>query len=195
MTRVSAMRIAFFIALMALTGCASAPSRISNACAIFEQRDGLFNNWKRQASAAEREYGVPVSILMATIYVESSFRHNARPPRKWFLGFIPGKRASSAYGYAQALDGTWEGYKRSTGRWAARRDNFGDAIRFVGWYHHQSHVKNGIARNDAYNLYLAYYSGHTGYNRGSFSGGLRQTAQKSAGIAARYASQLKGCGY
>jgi hypothetical protein len=189
------MRIAFFIALLSLTGCASAPSRISNACAIFDQRDGLFNNWARQARAAEREYGVPVPILMATIYVESSFRANARPPRKWFLGFIPGKRASSAYGYAQALDGTWDTYKRDTGRWGARRNDFGDAIRFVAWYHHQSHLRNNIARNDAYNLYLAYYSGQGGYNRGQFSSSLRKTAQKSASVAARYAAQLQGCGY
>lgn len=195
MTRVSAMRIAFFIALLSLAGCASAPSRITNACAIFEQRDGFFNNWQRQARAVEREYGVPVPILMATIYVESSFRPNARPPRKWFLGFIPGKRASSAYGYAQALDGTWETYQRATGRWGARRNDFGDAIRFVGWYHNQTSTRNGVARNDAYNLYLAYYSGHAGYDRGNFSGSLKQTAQKSAGMAARYAAQLKGCGY
>ncbi len=191
------MRIAFFIALLmlSLTACASAPSRITNACAIFDQRDGLFDNWKRQAQAVEREYGVPTSILMATIYVESSFRANARPPRKWFLGFIPGKRASSAFGYAQALDGTWETYQRSTGRWAARRNDFGDAIKFVGWYHYQSHRRNGIARNDAYNLYLAYYSGQSGYERGRFSSSLRQTARKSAAMAARYAGQLKSCGY
>jgi hypothetical protein len=189
------MRIAFFIALMALTGCATAPSRISNACAIFDQKDGLFDNWARQARAAEREYGVPVSILMATIYVESSFRPNARPPRKWLLGFIPLKRPSSAFGYAQALDGTWDTYRRDTGRWGARRNDFGDAVKFVGWYHNQSHQRNGIARNDAYNLYLAYYAGQSGYDRGQFSGSLKQTAKKSASVAARYAAQLQGCGY
>lgn len=191
------MRIAFFIALMALSlsACASAPSRISNACAIFEQRDGFFNNWARDAKAAEREYGVPVPILMATIYVESGFQPYARPPRKYVLGIIPWGRISTAYGYAQALDGTWATYQRDTGRWSASRTNFGDAIRFVGWYHHQSHIKNGIPLADSYNLYLAYYSGQTGYNRGQFSNGLKQTAQKSAGMAAKYEAQLRGCGY
>jgi hypothetical protein len=189
------MRIAFFIALMALTGCASAPNRITNACAIFDQKDGLFNNWAREARATEREYGIPVSILMATIYVESSFRANARPPRKWLLGFIPMKRPSSAFGYAQALDGTWDTYRRDTGRWGARRNDFGDAVKFVGWYHYQSYKRNGIARNDAYNLYLAYYSGQAGYDRGQFSGSLRNTAKKSASVAARYAAQLQSCGY
>ena len=61
---------------------------------------------------------------MATIYTESSFRHNAKPPRKWYLGFIPGKRASSAYGYSQALDGTWDRYQKETGRWGASRTDF-----------------------------------------------------------------------
>lgn len=191
------MRIAFFIALMALslTACASAPSRITNACAIFDQKDGLFNNWARQAKSAEREYGVPVPILMATIYVESGFQPYAKPPRKYILGFIPWGRVSSAYGYAQALDGTWEAYKRDTGRWAASRSDFGDAIRFVAWYHYQSHVRNGISLNDNYRLYLAYYTGHAGYARGQFGGGVKQTAQKSAAMAQRYEAQLRSCGY
>ena len=107
--------------LLALTACAKPPSQTQNACAIFEQRDGLFNNWRRAAQKTEREYGVPVPILMATIYTESGFRHNAKPPRTKLLGFIPWKRKSSAYGYSQALDGTWDRYQRETGRWGARR--------------------------------------------------------------------------
>src|SRR6218665_3940365 len=147
------MRIAFFIALMALTltACASAPSRITNACAIFDQRDGFFNNWSKQAKAVERQYGVPVPILMATIYVESGFQPYARPPRKYVLGIIPWGRISSAYGYAQALDGTWSHYQRDTGRWAASRTDFGDAIKFVAWYHYQSHRRNNIPLTDSYN--------------------------------------------
>jgi hypothetical protein len=191
------MRNAFFIALLALSlsACASAPSRINDACAIFDQRDGLFNNWARDAKSASREYGVPVPILMATIYVESGFQARARPPRKYVLGFIPWGRVSSAYGYAQALDGTWLSYKKDTGRWGASRTDFGDAIRFVAWYHSQSHVKNGISLNDSYSLYLAYYTGQAGYARGEFGSGVKRTAQKSAGMAQRYEAQLRGCGY
>ncbi|RWX78931.1 hypothetical protein EPK99_10160 [Neorhizobium lilium] len=191
------MRNAFFIALLALSlsACASAPSRITDACAIFSQRDGLFNNWARDAKSAAREYGVPVPILMATIYVESGFQARAKPPRKYVLGFIPWGRISSAYGYAQALDGTWATYQRQTGRWGASRSDFGDAVRFVAWYHNQSHVRNGIPLNDSYNLYLAYYTGQAGYARGDFGGGVKRTAQKSAGMAQRYEEQLRGCGY
>lgn len=189
------MRFAFIIALLLLASCASAPSRINNACAIFEQRDGLFNNWARDAKKAEREFGVPVPVLMATIYTESSFRPYARPPRTKLLGFIPWKRRSTAYGYAQALDGTWAEYKRDTGRWTANRTDFADAIHFVGWYHNRSHKRNNIRLNDGYNLYLAYYSGHAGYSRGEFTSAIRGAAKRSAGIASKYEAQLRGCGY
>ena len=189
------MRIAFFIALLVLAGCGTAPSRIDNACAIFAQRDGLFNNWARDARHASREYGVPVPVLMATIYTESSFRAHARPKRTYILGFIPWKRASSAYGYAQALDGTWASYKRETGRWNASRSDFGDAIHFVAWYHNKSNRRNGISLGDGYRLYLAYYAGHAGYERGQFTSGIRGAAQRSAHMASQYERQLLACGY
>lgn len=189
------MRCVLIVVLLMLAGCATAPSRVSNACAIFSEKDGLFGNWRRAAVKAERQYGVPVPILLATIYAESGFRPYARPPRTKLLGFIPWKRPSSAYGYAQAIDGTWETYKRSTGRWSASRTNFGDAVHFVAWYHRLSHQKNGIALNDPYRLYLAYHSGQEGYDRGAYRArpeamsGARRTAQQ----AQRYAAQLQRC--
>ena len=33
---------------------------------------------------------------------------------RYFLGIIPLGRESSAFGYAQALDGTWTDYKKAT---------------------------------------------------------------------------------
>ena len=181
--------------MLVLAGCATAPSQVTNACAIFEQRNGIFNNWRRDAKAAEREFGVPVPVMMATIYTESAFRPYARPPRTKLLGFIPWTRQSSAYGYAQALDGTWSVYQRETGRWSASRTDFTDAIHFVGWYHAKSRRENGISLNDPYNLYLAYYSGPTGYRRGDWrnNGQLQQTAQKFARMAGTYQQQLQGC--
>lgn len=182
-------------AMLLLSACAKPPVQQRNACAIFEQRDGLVNNWRREAIKAEREYGIPVPILMATIYTESSFRHNARPPRNMIFGFIPGKRQSTAFGYSQALDGTWERYQRETGRWSARRTDFGDAVRFIGWYHRQSADKTGIALSDPYNLYLAYHSGHTGFLRGAYKKrpeALRG-AKRFTDITYTYAKQLQQC--
>ena len=48
------------------------------------------------------------------MYQESKFIGNARTPHKYALGVLPMGRQSSAYGYAQALDGTWDEYKRET---------------------------------------------------------------------------------
>jgi hypothetical protein len=189
------MRIAFAAPLVLLAGCASAPHEIRNTCAIFEQRDGLFNNWRRAAERTEREYGVPVPILMATIYAESGFNPYARPPRTKLLGFIPWTRPSSAYGYSQALDGTWSRYQGETGHWGARRTNFADAIDFVGWYHAQSHAQNGIALNDSYNLYLAYYFGHDGYSQGAWKSNadIQRAAQRVSGMTSLYRTQLRSC--
>ncbi|WP_370868955.1 transglycosylase SLT domain-containing protein [Ectorhizobium quercum] len=178
-----------------LAGCATAPTRITNACAIFDEKGGLFDNWRRQAHSASREYGVPVPVLMATIYTESGFRARARPQRKYVLGIIPWGRASTAYGYAQALDGTWADYKRQTGRWTASRTNFGDAVRFVAWYHATSARVNGVRLNDTYSLYLNYYYGHRGYASGKWRSnpGIQQAARRSANMANNYAAQLRNC--
>lgn len=177
----------------ALAGCASTPTRINNVCAVFAQKDGWIGNWRSAAERTERKYGVPVAILMATVRTESGFKANARPPRTTLFGIIPWKRQSSAYGYSQALDGTWTEYQVKTGNFSARRTSFGDAIDFVGWYHAQSSDRLGIERTDAYRLYLAYYSGWSAYQRGQIGGGVQQTAQKTAQMAASYDSQLAGC--
>ncbi|HHZ07243.1 MAG TPA: hypothetical protein GX405_00510 [Rhizobiales bacterium] len=180
--------------LLPLAACASPPKRINDICAVFDQRDGWFDNWHRAAKRAERKYGVPVPVLMATVRKESGFRADAKPPRKMIFGFIPGKRISSAYGYSQALDGTWAEYKSDTGNFAARRSDFEDAIDFVGWYHAKSAAKFGIAPNDAYNLYLAYYSGWGGYARGEWrNNGIEQTARETAEMARTYSMQLSSC--
>ncbi len=115
------MRSVFVVILLAsaLAGCATPPSHTRNACAIFDQRDSFFNNWRSATEHASRQYGVPVPIILATIYTESGFRHNARPPRTKLFGFIPWKRQSTAYGYSQALDGP--GTATSARRAAAAR--------------------------------------------------------------------------
>ncbi|MGH6862413.1 MAG: hypothetical protein ACRECY_19385 [Phyllobacterium sp.] len=181
--------------VLALGGCASAPRQINNVCAVFEQRDGWFDNWYVAAKRTERQYGVPVPILMATIRKESGFKSRVRPPRTKLLGFIPWKRQSSAYGFSQALDGTWAQYRRETGRFGASRNNFGDAVDFVGWYHSKSNQVNGIALNDAYHLYLAYYFGHTSFSRGDWktNASMQRVARATAKMASDYAAQMRAC--
>jgi hypothetical protein len=184
------------VVLLALVaGCATAPRQTRNICAVFDQRDGFFSNWHQAAERAERKYGVPVPVLMATMYVESGFQPNARPPRTKLFGFIPWTRPSTAYGYSQALDGTWSHYQSETGNWAASRTNFSDAVDFIGWYHYSNSQATGVPLNDAYSLYLAYYSGPTGYKRGDWRSNaqLQKTAQRFASMAATYQQQLQSC--
>lgn len=189
------MRYAMVFALLLLSGCASAPENTANSCAIFEQQSGFLTNWRSDAERSSAEFGVPVPILMATIQAESNFEARARPPRTKIFGLIPWKRQSTAYGYAQVLDGTWVEYQRKTGRWSARRNNFADAVHFIGWYHSENHRRNGIALNDAHNLYLAYYSGPSGYARGSWKSDptASRGARRAADMAARYEAQLRRC--
>ena len=188
-------KIALVAALAGLAGCASQPSRINDVCAVFAQNDGWVRNWQRSAYAAERKYGIPVPVLMATVRKESGFKSDARPPRKKILGFIPGKRASSAYGYSQALNGTWAQYVSESGNFGARRASFHDAIDFVGWYHAKTVSKYGVAPGDMYSLYLAYYHGWGGYAKGSWrnNASIMNYARQADDMARKYSTQLQGC--
>ncbi len=173
-------------------GCATKPPQdLDNICAIFDEKKG----WYEDARDSEKEWGTSIGVLMAIVHQESRFQAKAKPPRKKILGFIPGPRPSDSYGYSQALESTWESYERSAGRYGADRDDFGDAIDFVGWYNHQSYRRNGIQRNDAYRLYLAYHEGHGGYSRGTYQSKswLQNVARKVDARAKRYDSQLRGC--
>jgi len=183
-----------FVAVTA--GCASAPGQINDVCAVFGQNDGFFNNWQSSAKDAEARHGIPVPVLMATIRKESGFQSDARPARKYYLGFIPGKRASSAYGYSQALDGTWAQYKAESGNFGARRSNFEDAVDFVGWYHARTVATYSVQPGDTYNLYLAYYSGWGGYKNGSWRSNaqVQKIARDTAKMAMAYDAQLRDCG-
>jgi len=170
----------------------SAPHDLDNACAIAQERPNYF----RAMKATERKWGVPVHVQMATIHQESKFIGDAKTPHKYALGIIPLGRQSSAYGYSQALDGTWEEYQVDQRRRSARRDRIDDATDFMGWYMDQTERGLGIAKDDARAHYLAYHEGRTGYARGSYNAKpwLLEVSQRVANRAARYRVQLAGCG-
>jgi len=111
------------------------------------------------------------------------------------LGVIPMGRQSSAYGYSQALDATWEDYRRGPGSRFAKRDDIDDATDFIGWYMSKSTESLGIARNDARNQYLAYHQGRSGYSRGSYRNKpwLIRIAGEVGARANLYESQLRSC--
>jgi len=157
----------FFILLMFLflASCASSPpANITNVCSIFEDR----RSWYKAAKRTEVRWDVPIPVTMAFIYQESSFEARAKPRRNKFLWIFPGSRPSTAYGFAQAVDSTWEDYMSATGNWSASRNDFDDAADFVGWYNAMSNRVSGIANYDAANLYFAYHEGNAGYSRGTY---------------------------
>ena len=100
------------LAASCVGGSGTAPRQLDNACSIINERPEYLKAFR----TVERRYGVPVHVQMATIYQESKFVSNARTPYRYAAGVIPLGRQSSAFGYSQALDGTWEEYQRSTGR-------------------------------------------------------------------------------
>ncbi|MBF0127157.1 MAG: transglycosylase SLT domain-containing protein [Magnetococcales bacterium] len=176
-----------------LAGCATVPhvQNVENACTIFQDQSG----WYEKSLAAQKKWGVPIHIQLAIIHQESRFKHDAKPSRSRLFWFIPGPRPSTAFGYAQALDGTWEQYRKHTGVWGADRDDFGDAVDFIGWYVDQSHKKCGISKWDARLQYLAYHEGQRGYNNKTYNKKpwLLKVAQRVENNAARYRMQLTQC--
>jgi hypothetical protein len=181
-----------FLCAAWLAGCASSPpDHPGDVCSIFEEKD----DWYAAVRESQRRWGVPVPVQMAIINRESSFVDDARPPRVRFLGFIPLWRPTSAYGYCQATDATWERYQGATDNGGADRDDFADAADFVGWYVHRSQVELGISPGDAYRQYLAYHEGQGGYRRGSYRSkpALLKAARQVADQARRYRGQLAGC--
>lgn len=178
--------------LVVLTGCVTAPpSQPDDLCEIFREKDG----WYDDAKAAEKRWGTPIQVQMAIIHQESSYRGDAKPPRNRLLWIIPWTRGSSAYGYTQALDTTWERYERESGNGWASRDDFGDAADFIAWYVDLSHRTLGLSKWDAHSQYLAYHEGQGGFQRQTYANKawLKRAAARVQSRAERYAGQLQGC--
>ena len=163
-TRMVRILLLSYLAII-LSSCVTPPPRdVNNLCNIFHQ----YPSWRRDAEDAARRWRVPVHVQMAIMHQESKFDANATPPRTTLLWFIPWSRPSSAHGYTQALTATWAEYKRnSRGIWASRED-FTDAVDFIGWYANQAYLKARVPREDAYALYLAYHEGIGGYQRQTY---------------------------
>ena len=187
------MRSGLLVAVALLvSACATAPpSSTSNACRIFEEH----RDWFKAAKKSEDRWKIPVAVSLAFIEQESAFQQKARPERRRLFGIIPGPRPSDAYGYAQALKGTWKDYKRETGNTISSRADFADAVDFIGWYNARSVKENRIAPNDAYNLYLAYHEGQGGFRRKTYDkkAWLITVARGVQSTASQYDAQLQRC--
>ena len=187
-----AISLIFSINLLLLSGCMpSVPNNLNNACDIFAQ----YPQWYWDALASYRRWGVPVSVQMAIIKQESHFVADARPPRKTFFWIIPGPRPSTAYGYSQALDGTWRHYIVDNGNRGASRTNFADATDFIGWYANMANRIASVSKRNPYTLYLAYHEGIGNYQKGTYrqKRWLINVAKKVERQALIYRRQIHKC--
>ncbi len=180
------------LCFLLLSSCAAyRPSNTNDICDIFLGE----TDWYEAARDAQHRWGTPIYVMMAIMHQESRFVDNAQPERDWFLGFIPLPRDSSAYGYAQAQDPVWGEYLNQTDNSGADRDDFEDAIDFIGWYTDGSHKRLKLSKWDTYGQYLAYHEGRGGYSRGSYKSKpwLLGVAKKVKKRATTYNTQLKRC--
>jgi hypothetical protein len=186
------IRLLLISLILVLAACTTAPPKnINNVCEIYDE----YYDWYIAADAVYERWRIPQHVTMAFIHQESKFIDDARPPWQWFLWIIPTGRASSAYGYAQALDGTWYEYQKQTENWGADRDDFEDAVDFIGWYNHKTLIRNKVNPHDAYSLYLAYHEGQGGFSRGTYKNKpwLLKIANKVRKRSEMYRYQLQNC--
>jgi len=186
------LKYILILGLLLTLGCIKKPPQnMDNSCKIFEEK----SSWYAYASHAYEKWGVPIHVQLAIIHQESRFTAKARPPKDYLLWFIPWGHKSSAYGYAQVKDGTWDWYKEKTGNRSASRSDFADATDFIGWYGNYTYKTLGVSKWDAYNQYLAYHEGHGGFKKKSYlkKPWLVKVAQKVKRRAGMYQVQLKKC--
>jgi hypothetical protein len=187
------MRVLVVVVSLVLSACATLPppAAVNNVCHIFRQ----YPAWYEDAKNAQSRWYVPIHVQMAILHQESKFQANAKPPYQFLLGVIPMGRPSTAYGYTQALDTTWDLYRRSSGHYFASRQNFSDGVDFIGWYANMAYQRAKIPRTDAYRLYLAYHEGVGGYMNQTYlrKPWLMQVAHKVSAQAAIYQAQLANC--
>ncbi|MGY9024971.1 MAG: transglycosylase SLT domain-containing protein [Candidatus Pelagibacterales bacterium] len=182
----------FLLIGLILSGCASKPpQQQENICQIFKDK----SSWYRLVNRSEEQWGAPIHVQMSILRQESSFQNRVKPERTKLLGLIPWKRKSSAFGYSQAIDSTWNWYKKEENRPLASRVNFADAVDFTGWYINKTYKINGIKKNDAYNQYLAYHEGHGGYKNKTYKNQqwLINTAKIVDKRSKKYKQQLDKC--
>lgn len=181
------------VAVMLISGCVTQPPPrdVDNVCHIFKE----YPRWYEDSKDVERRWRVPVTVQMAIIHQESKFDANAQPPRTKLLWIIPWTRPSTAYGYSQALRGTWALYKASHGGMFASRDDFGDGVDFIGWYANEAYKRARIPRNNTYKLYLAYHEGIGGYQQRTYlrKPWLIAVAHKVSAREKIYRAQLASC--
>ena len=172
-----------------ILSCTSIPKNTLNVCNIFSEK----YLWYKFAKKTERKWGAPIELQMAIIKKESGFDWLAKPERTKIFKIIPWKRPSSSFGYSQAVVGTWDMYKKSTGNTLASRVLFKDSSDFIGWYVNQTYKRLKISKKNYFRQYLAYHEGWKNYKHYNKKSNVVGYAKQVSIQAKKYRSQLNRC--
>jgi len=178
-----------FVILFFISACSSIPSNTSNSCSIFNER----YLWFKYANKSEVKWGTPVYLQLAIIKMESDFDWLAKPPRQKLFKVIPYKRPSSSFGYSQAVNGTWEQYKKETGNKLAVRTRFKDSVDFIGWYTNKTETILKISKKNAFKQYIAYHEGWGNFKYYKKNKKVIKLARKVEKQSNIYKQQLFNC--
>ena len=181
----------YFIVFIFIASCSSVPKYPQNACKIFGEK----YSYLKYSRAASKKWNVPISSILAVINKESGFRRFAKPKRTKIFKIIPYRRPSSSLGFSQAVNKTWELYKKETNSPLALRTRFKDSVMFIGWYINKTNRINKIPLNDSYRQYLNYYLGWGNYSKEVYKTDKKAIiyAKKVEKQSKVYKSQLKEC--
>ena len=180
-----------FLFIFFLISCSSVPKYPSNACKIFGEK--YF--YLKYTRAASKKWGVPISSILAVINKESGFRRFAKPKKLKIFKIIPYRRPSSSLGFSQAVNKTWDLYKKENNKPAALRISYKSSSDFIGWYFWKANKVNKVSLNNTRDLYLNYYLGFSAYKNKAYQTDKKaiiyaKSVEKQAKI---YKSQLLEC--
>lgn len=172
-----------FCLVLGGAGCASIESVSTNyshdACKMLTEN----KDWMKATYRTWKKWGVPISVQLSIIKHESSFNGDASA------------KTSTAYGYAQALTGTFKEYKEDTNNLGANRGSFYDSTDFIGWYFNKSIKQIEHNPYDAASFYLAYHEGIGGYQKKSYlkKKWLMSKSKDVQYVADKYRGQINKC--
>ena len=138
---------------------------------------------------------MPISTILAVINKESGFKRFAKPPRHKLFKIIPYRRPSSSFGFSQAINKTWELYKKENNKPTALRISYRSSSDFVGWYFWKANKINKVSLSNTRDLYLNYYLGFSAYKNKAYRTDKKaiifaMSVEKQAKV---YKNQLREC--
>lgn len=149
----------FFLSIaLAYASCSA------DMCAYYARYPKRYKVQKQYEGAS----GLSMIDVHTLLELESSVTPYAVPWKKQKrFGLTVLKAQSSAYGYAQVLNATWQDYEQSYPGFWLYRSNFYDSIHFAHWYRNAFH--SSLKASTLYEFYLLYHDGPGRYQRGDAS--------------------------